>query len=218
MDEQDYFWRLVNTPLYWQDAARDFICAANLLKKDYYARPRLGFPRRGTLSAYAADRQRYTSSRTIIVLYALAIENLLKATVVGLGKDPIDSRGELHKWFVSHDLNKLAGYAGLKGLDSQLLDQLTDFIRSGKYPVGMSDRDGLPAHSYFPDSVIVSIEHLLPLLEDHLQHIPAKRDTLPRADLLKLCAGRGRRSRPRRGGTHNNPLQRRRPASMETRR
>jgi hypothetical protein len=50
MDERDYFWRLVNTPGYWQDAARDLVCAANLLKKDYRASPRLGFARRGALS------------------------------------------------------------------------------------------------------------------------------------------------------------------------
>jgi len=37
MDEKDYFWRLTNTPAYWQDAARDLICAANLLKRAYRA-------------------------------------------------------------------------------------------------------------------------------------------------------------------------------------
>jgi hypothetical protein len=25
MDEHDYFWRLTNTPGYWQDAARDLV-------------------------------------------------------------------------------------------------------------------------------------------------------------------------------------------------
>jgi hypothetical protein len=26
VNESDYFWRLVNTPLHWQGAARDLIC------------------------------------------------------------------------------------------------------------------------------------------------------------------------------------------------
>jgi hypothetical protein len=189
MDESDYFWRLVNTPLYWQDAARDFICGANLLKRDYYSKPRLGFARRRSLSAYAATRQRHTSARTIIVLYALATENLLKAIIVALGKDPIDSHGELHRWFASHDLEKLATHAGLQGLDLKLLRQLADFIKAGKYPVGLRDRQGHSAHSYFPDSVIVGIEKLLPVLEERLHQVPAKREKLPKTDLLKLCAG-----------------------------
>jgi hypothetical protein len=195
MDETDYFWRLVNTPSYWQDAARDFICGANLLKKDYYARPRLGFGRRGPLAAYAANRQRHTSPRTIIVLYALAIENLLKAIIVALGQDPIGKKGSLEGWFTHHDLNKLAKRARVAGLDADLLEQLSDFIRSGKYPVGLADGEGHRAHNYFPDSVLVGIEHVLPVLEERLHTVPAKRHKLAKIDLLKLCAGHGKRRR-----------------------
>lgn len=190
MNEKDYFWRLVNTRAYWQDAARDFVCGANLLKKDYYARPRLGFARRGRLAPYAAQRQRHTSSRTLIVLYAFAIENLLKAIIVALDKDPIGPDGQLERWFTTHNLNSLAVKAAITGLDEDLLQQLSDFIVSGKYPAGRRDGQGFHAHNYFPDSVLVGIEHVLPALEDRLAEIRAKRDKLPKTDLLRLCAGR----------------------------
>jgi hypothetical protein len=204
MDESDYFWRLVNTPLYWQDTARDFICGANLLKNDYYAHPRLGFARRGRLPPYAVNRQRHTSPRTIIVLYALAIENLLKAIIVARGQDPIGRKGQLEGWFTHHDLNKLAKRAGIRHLNEDLLAQLSEFIKSGKYPVGLSDSDGHRAHNYFPDSVVVGIEGVLPVLEERLDSVPAKRDKLPKIDLLKLCAGRGKRPRAaaKRAGGH----------------
>src|SRR6266705_1332686 len=142
MDEGDYFWRLVNTPGYWQDAARDLVCAANLLKKDYRASPRLGFARRGSLSPYAALRQRYTSPRAIFVLYALAIENMLKGIIVAMGQDPIAGNGRIQRWFANHKLDKLARRARITALNEDLLHQLTEFITAGKYPVGLEDGDG----------------------------------------------------------------------------
>jgi hypothetical protein len=190
MDDRDQFWRLMNTPAHWQAAARDLICGANLLKKDYYAKPHLGFGRSGRLAPYAALRQRHTSSRTLILLYAFAIENLLKAIIVGLGKDPIKENGRLKEEFATHDLRKLAVDAETNGLDEELLAQLSDFIFSGKYPAGRGDGEGFHAHSYFPDSVLVGIEKVLPVLEERLAEMPAKREKLPKTDLLSLCAGR----------------------------
>lgn len=195
MDERDYFWRLVNTPGYWQDAARDLVCAANLLKKDYRASPRLGFARRGRLAAPAALRQRHTSPRAIIVLYALAIENMLKAIIVATGQDPIGTDGRIQRWFANHKLDTLAQRARVTGLKKALLHQLTEFITAGKYPVGLEDGDGARAHGYFPDNVLAGIEEILPILEEQLVTVPCDRERRAKVDLLGLCAGRKKRSR-----------------------
>ena len=187
MDESDYFWRLVNTPLYWQDAARDLICGANLLKKNYYSKPRLGFGRDGPLSAEQIQEERHTTARAIIVLYAIAAENLLKATIVALGKDPIGDNGRIQGWFATHDLVSLAEHAGLGSPSQDLLAQLTEFIKAGKYPVGLFDDAAQSAQNYFPDSVLAGIDALLPKLEARLAEVPTKRDRLAAVDLLHLC-------------------------------
>ena len=187
MNESDYFWRLVNTPLYWQDAARDLICGANLLKKNYYSKPRLGFGPNGALLPEQVQEERHTTARAIIVLYAIAVENLLKATIVALGKDPIGPDGTIQRWFATHDLVKLTEHAELQSAPTNLLEQLTAFIKAGKYPVGLRDGEAASAHNYFPDSVLAGISELLPKLEAHLDAIPSKRDKLDKADLLGLC-------------------------------
>jgi hypothetical protein len=189
VDEGDYFWRLVNTPLYWQDAARDLICSANLLKRHYYSKPRLGFGRNGPLSADQVQEERHTTARAIIVLYAIAAENVFKGIIVALGKDPIGADGRIQGWFATHDLVKLAEHAGLQSPPQNLLRQLTEFIKAGKYPVGLRDGEAPSAHNYFPDSVLAGIATLLPTLEARMDEIPAKLDKLPRADLLTLCCG-----------------------------
>jgi hypothetical protein len=187
VNESDYFWRLVNTPLYWQDAARDLICGANLLKKNYYSKPRLGFGRNGPLPPEQVQEERYTTARAIIVLYAIAVENLLKAAIIALGKDPIGSDGTIQRWFATHDLVKLAEHARFQPAPTDLLGQLTAFIKAGKYPVGLRDGEAESAHNYFPDTVLARIAELLPTLEAHLDAIPAKGDKLDKADLLGLC-------------------------------
>jgi hypothetical protein len=199
MDDRDYFWRMVNTPGYWQDAARDLICAANLLEKDYRASPRLGFARRGSLSPYAVRRQLHTSPRAIIVLLAVAVENMLKAIVVARGQDPIGPNGRIQRWFSTHDLQRLTSRAQVTGLDPLLLEQLSDFITAGKYPVGLADGEGARAHGYFPDSVLAGIERVLPVLERELGSVPCRRDKRSPIDLLQLCAGYGRRAAPAAG-------------------
>ncbi len=195
MEQRDYFWRRVSTPGYWQDAARDLVCAANLLKKDYRASPRLGFARRGSLSSYAALRQRYTSPRAIILLYALAIENMLKGIIVANGQDPIGANGRIQHWFANHQLVKLAQRAGVAGLNEDLLHQLTEFITAGKYPVGLEDGAGTRSHGYFPATVLAGVETALPVLEERLATVPCARERRRRVDLLALCGGRKKGSK-----------------------
>jgi hypothetical protein len=45
------------------------------------------------------------------------------------------------------------------------LRQLTDFIKAGKYPVGLCDGEASSAHNFFPDPVLAGIDELLPQLE-----------------------------------------------------
>ncbi len=189
MDDRDYCWRLVNTPLNWQAASRDLICAANLLKKGYYSRVRFGAGKR-QLSEQERLRHRHTAPRGMILLYAVAAENLLKATIVARGDDPVTHGGRLARWFTRHDLGRLAARARVRGLDEALLKQLSAFTTAGKYPVGLLDTDGEGAHSYFPDNVVDGIERLLPQLEGALGVIECRRSKLAPTDLLRMCAGR----------------------------
>lgn len=181
MDENDYFWRVVNTPLYWQSAARELICAANLLKRNHDSSPRWGVYD-GTPSAAVVLRDANTTLRPIIVLYALAIENMVKAIIVASGQDPIGPKGRIEGWFATHDLASLTKRAKLKGLDADLLNHLTQFILSGKYPTGLEDGFGLPY-----GAALTAAETLLPILEHELGATNSKRDKLPKADLLKIC-------------------------------
>jgi hypothetical protein len=128
------------------------------------------------------------------VLYALAIENMLKAIIVAMGQDPIGSDGRIQRWFANHKLDTLAQRAGIAGLNKDLLHQLTEFITAGKYPVGLEDGDGARAHGYFPDSVLAGIEKTLPILEEQLATVPCARERRNEVDLLGLCAGRKKRS------------------------
>jgi hypothetical protein len=126
----------------------------------------------------------------LIVLYALGIENLLKATIVAMQHDPIEPDGKLARWFRTHRLTSLASRAGLVGVNQAVLEQLSEFITAGKYPVGLKDGEGSRAQSYAPDGVIADIEDLLPRVEARLGAVPSVRLKLPPIDLLQLCAGR----------------------------
>ena len=111
----------------------------------------------------------------MLVLYSLAIENLLKGIIVANGDDPIERggkrAGQLQERFTTHDLKKLATRARVTGSDTGLLETLSDFVRSGKYPAGGSDGEGESAHFYSPDWVLDGSPPL-PMLEEHLATVP----------------------------------------------
>jgi hypothetical protein len=111
---------LKSTAFVWQNAARELICAANVLLK--YVDSPLAPP--GRLSKQGL----ITLWRPMMVLYALAVENIVKAVIIARGTDPAP-RGTLEGWFKSHDLEKLVLKANLSFVpDSEFLKKLRDFI------------------------------------------------------------------------------------------
>lgn len=193
----------VRDPSVWQDTARDLILSANKLRAQLERRVPLGFGRARLLSAYETLAARHYSMTPAIVLYAYAAENLLKGLLVAQGVDPVAPDGRLKKNFATHSLQALAQRAGLRGLNIRLLEQLTDFAFSGKYPVGIDPGAGFHAQAYFPSAVLDGIDELLPKLE-HVVAASGHPKVRPVIDPLRL----GRRP-PR--GRLNVQVSRRRP-------
>lgn len=158
-------------PRYWQETARNFAIAANYLG-DWYD----------------ADSGRYPSDLEIVthcyplpmmVLYAVAAENLLKAIKVARGQDPVPS-GRLDSSFAHHDLIRHATDLHLSLTTDQetLLRHLRDVVESDKYPVAKSPAAHPTAwHLRFPKDV-EDVWSLLEMLEDLL--IASSCPTLPK--------------------------------------
>lgn len=158
-------------PRYWQETAREFAIAANYLG-DWYD----------------ADSDRYPSDLEIeshgsplpmMVLYAIAAENLLKAIKVSRGHDPV-AAGKLDQAFATHDLVRHASDLGISITSDQeaLLRHLRDLAESGKYPVAKSPGAHVTAWQLrFPKDV-EEVWSLLEHLEDLL--IASGCPTLPK--------------------------------------
>jgi len=183
----------VTDPSVWQDTARDLVLSANKLRAQLERRVPLGFGRARLLSAYETLAARHYSMTPAIVLYAYAAENLLKGLLVAQGVEPVAATGRLKKDFATHSLQTLARRAGVHGLSGRLLDQLTEFASSGKYPVGIDPGAGFHAHSYFPSAVLSGIDQLLPKLEQAVAGSGHPK-VRPAIDPMRL----GRRPQPRR--------------------
>jgi hypothetical protein len=127
-DRQPTFEDLVNRPYAWQHTAYEFILAANYLI-DWY----------NPSTEDGPDDLEFTigGPAPMMVLFALAVENLLKAIRVAKGPTPVTEKGELSGSFAHHRLISHASLAGLVLSDDEqkLLAQLTDVVQAGKYPV-----------------------------------------------------------------------------------
>jgi hypothetical protein len=73
----------------------------------------------------------------MMVLFAAAAENLLKAVLVANGSPAVEN-GYLSKKIKGHDMPDFAARAGLAPTpdEAALLEQLQDLMESGKYPIG----------------------------------------------------------------------------------
>lgn len=128
------FRNLAADPSAWQGTAHDLICSANLL---------LTVLREWDGQRTNTEASRPDVRRTLMMLYGLAAENLIKGIIVA--KDPaVASDGTLPKWFTKHNLAALAQRAGLFVSHSQeyLLKRLQEFVECGKYPVGLREGHG----------------------------------------------------------------------------
>ena len=125
---------LAGNPRAWHETAHDLICSANLLLEAVR-------DKEGRMANTEARRP--IVWRTLMMLYGLAAENLIKGIIVA--KCPsLASEGNLPQWFTKHNLAALARRADLPVPLSQdhLLKRLQQFVECGKYPVGRREGEG----------------------------------------------------------------------------
>lgn len=115
-------------PHVWQLAAREFMVAANYLL-DWYDVSRVR-------PDAAGFKLGLGGIAPVMVLYATAIENLLKAIRIARGGTPVVD-GVLSKHFKHHKLlaHAKAAKVLLSEDESDLLSHLSDFMEAGRYPV-----------------------------------------------------------------------------------
>ena len=130
----DRFDALVDKPIEWQSTAANYIASANFL--------------------YTVDRpdgdwsiSSVGSNWPVMLLYATAAENLLKAIRIAQGEQVVVKR-QLAPYFATHDLTKYATDAGvtLGSEERNLTIKLQHVLEAGKYPVARGpgeERQGL---------------------------------------------------------------------------
>jgi hypothetical protein len=175
------FETLKKTSYAWQKGARELIGAANVLLNAYER----------TIASTCVETPPFEPNeqslwRPMMVLYALAAENLLKAIIIARGEDPAPS-GKLVEWFRTHKLVEHAKRARLSFIPRPgLLETLREFIESGKYPIGTNPKSGLRTNQFIYPNYPDTVYDLLTKLEDDLRVIlPDK--TFPATDLRNMC-------------------------------
>jgi hypothetical protein len=112
----------------WQQTAREFVLAANYLIDWYDSPHEPGDP---------SDLAWLHSGSTVpmMVLYATALENMLKAILVANGESLV-ANGRLKPQYGHHRLLEYARDAGLNlvGEDEELLKRLSHVAYAGRYP------------------------------------------------------------------------------------
>lgn len=174
---------LKSTAYAWQDEARVLICAGNILLDSYEGS--------SLVEKLPFEPNEAYLWRPLMVLYALSVENLLKAIIIARGEDPAPN-GELANWFKNHNLNKHAERARLSFTPKQgLLETLREFIESGKYPIGRNSQSGTRInhfiHPYYPETVF----ELLEKLEDDLRTVLPNK-SFPKTELCNMCRCKGK--------------------------
>jgi hypothetical protein len=147
-DDRDRRIELASEPYAWQHVAREYILAANYLL-DWYDVSRL------TPAASDFEFSHHGNVAPVMVLYAIAAENLLKALRVAHEGSPVVD-GELSKHFKHHKLASHAERARvtLSPDESDLLEHLTDLIEAGRYPVPVAEGEATRAWRFdFPRDV-----------------------------------------------------------------
>jgi hypothetical protein len=119
----DRFDALVHQPLEWHSTAAYYIAAANYL----FEVDRL--PAGDSVSSIGTNWP-------VMLLYATAAENLLKAIRIAQG-EPVVINGKLAEYYSSHELLRYATDAGLSlGQEQRSLTvKLQHMLEAGKYPV-----------------------------------------------------------------------------------
>lgn len=173
-------------PVAWQLAARDRVCAGNVLRDRFLAEF-------STIETQGAERYHlFSLAASMYLQFGLAIENLLKGLLIARGY-PATVNGKLNPALRpngGHDLVALAGLASLSvdERDRHLLRTLSGNVRfSAKYYVDLkpAQEGTVPPHVYDVESDIARIHLLLARLEDDLRAaFPQARHQI---DLTRLC-------------------------------
>jgi len=132
----------------WHIQARDFIGAANHLV-EWYA------PVMESRTEVGYEYPPVTFFVPIMVLLAIASENMLKGLLVAQGRVAV-SDGSLIRGFGHHKQLNFATDAGmaLSPDEEILLDRLRQFVESGKYPIGRKAGEGHGAQQFvYPDDL-----------------------------------------------------------------
>ena len=132
-DDRDRHMGRAAEPYAWQQVARDYVLAANYLL-DWYDITRI------SPSASHFEFSHRGGVTPAMVLYAIAVENLLKAIRVAREGSPVVD-GELSGHFKHH---KLLGHAerakvSLSDDERNLLEHLTDLLGARRYPVPVAE-------------------------------------------------------------------------------
>ena len=172
----DAFIARAGQPIMWQHTAREFVVAANYLL-DWHDVSR-AVPEAGDF--------RFTlgGPAPVMVLYAIAVENLLKAIRVARGDVPVVN-GVLSQHFKHHNLTSHAMQAQvtLTVDDADLLQHLSDFVEAGRYPVATAPDNSPRAWRFdFPGDVD-RVWALWEQLENVLR--TTAQDALPPMDVRK---------------------------------
>jgi hypothetical protein len=183
----DRFDALVDQPIAWQETAVSYIVAANVLFELDVADTPAGF----TWSDSG-------SNRPILLLYATAAENLLKAVRIAQGK-PVVVNGRLAKYYSSHDLLRYADDAKLVlGRPARsMLVRLQHVLEAGKYPVAKVRGGSSRAWRYEHPSDAERICCLLQTLDTALRATGTR--CLPPFEVAKLHSPGSERRRRTRG-------------------
>jgi hypothetical protein len=170
-------------PLVWQWTAREFVCAANILRQKC-ADTELFAP--GSPSGSSLWKPR----KAIRLLYGLALENLLKGLLVAQGVDAT-STGQLNAQLKTHNLVKLWKMTSLPMSDptEHILRNLQWSIEVGKYPVGTRVDPQAPTLFLIEIMTARDVVQLIETAEDALRALRPD-CTLEKRNLLELCAER----------------------------
>ncbi len=131
--ERKMYEHQAETPRLWQMWAREYLYSGNRLMDLFY---RLHLQWDDSTRETTQMDWELTSTGPIMLLYGVAIENLIKGIMVAQGKVEIVQDGKLSSSIGHHSLTDLCRLAGLKqsDVDRRLLIRLQRAIEN-KYPV-----------------------------------------------------------------------------------
>jgi hypothetical protein len=153
----DRFDALVHRPIEWQKTAANYIAAANFL--------------------YTVDRPEgdwsissVGSNWPVMLLYATAAENLLKAIRIAQG-EAVVVKGQLAEYFATHDLMKYATDAkvALGKRERSLTVKLQHVLEAGKYPVAKGPGKSARAWAWDNPGDVEEVWKLLQKFDDALR-------------------------------------------------